>query len=313
MQASAHVLQLCAPLPTADHGADPPRKPSATMRASLLSVCLAMGHLLDWPTSEPRPIPARCRKFSRAPPTPSDDSQNDGCIHEYLEPLCSHSLTSDTAEEADQTLDVCAWRCKIDMKTSGSSSAPLQVALRLLARRAFLSAALRRPSRAARVLPSRRPSRAGTAMPLVRWVQRNRPLHSKSRLRQRASRKVSYGSLPAKKGVSKNTSSRAPFTWQRVQRGGLAAATKDTSRLANTSRLDARVNAQPPRKRCKSVRFTPTAAINIVVSTSDTRRSRENPSLPEMPPTRPPPYSPFDCGTCLTCVCRHLEIIAKKV
>ena len=239
IQASAHVLQLCAPLPTADHKADPPRKPSATMRASLLSVCLAMGHLLDWPTSEPRPFPPRYRKFSRAPPTPSDDSQNDGCIHEYHEPLCSHSLTGDTAEEADQTLDVCAWRCKIDMKTSGSSSAPLQVELWLLARRAFLSAALRHPSRAARVLPSRRPSRAGTAMPLVRSVQRNRPLHSKSRLWQRACGKVSHGSFACKKrSHSQSTSSRAPFTRRSVRRGGLAAATLDTSRQANSSRQD---------------------------------------------------------------------------
>ena len=144
------------------------------------------------------------------------------------------------------------------MKTSGPISAPLQVALRLRARRAFLSAALRHPSRAARVLPSRRPSRAGTALPLVGSVQLNRPLHSESRLWQRASRKVSHGSFACKKrSHGQSTSSRAPFTWRSVGRSGLAAATLDTSRQANTSRLDARANAQPPKSGCKRVRLTP--------------------------------------------------------
>ena len=36
----------------------------------------------------------------------------------------------------------------------------------------------------------------------------------------------------------------------------------------------ARANAHPPRRRCRSVRFTPTAATSIVTSTSETRRPR---------------------------------------
>ena len=76
-------------------------------------------------------------------------------------------------------------------------------------------------------------------MPLVGSVQRNRPLHSESGLWQRASRKVSHGSFACKKrSHSQSTSSRAPFTWRSVQRGGLAAATLDTSRQANSSRQD---------------------------------------------------------------------------
>ena len=93
------------------------------MRASLLSVLSRDGASAGLAHVATPTISPRYRKFSRAPPTPSDDSQNDACIHEYHEPLCSHSLTGDTTEEADQTLDVCAWRCKIDMKTSGPARA----------------------------------------------------------------------------------------------------------------------------------------------------------------------------------------------
>ena len=58
----------------------------------------------------------------------------------------------------------------------------------------------------------------------------------------------------------------------------MAAAVQDTSRQANASRRRARASAHPPRRRRRSVRFTPTAAITIVMSMSETRRSRESKS-----------------------------------
>ena len=109
-------------------------------------------------------------------------------------------------------------------------------------------------------------------MPLVRWVQRNRPLHSKSRLWQRA-----HESLPAKRGITAKA--------RQAERLSPGTVCEEADlQLQNRTRRDSRtlpaktrrVNAPPPRKRCKSVRFTPTAAINIVVSISDTRRSRAN-------------------------------------
>ena len=72
----------------------------------------------------------------------------------------------------------------------------------------------------------------------------------------------------------------------------MAAAVQETSRQANASRGKARANANPPRRRCKGVRCTPTAAISIVTSMSESRRSRGNPNVPETSTRRPLQNSP---------------------
>ena len=88
----------------------------------------------------------------------------------------------------------------------------------------------------------------------------------------------------------------------------MAAAVQDTSRLANTSRRKARVNAHPPRRRCRSVRFTPTAATSIVTSMSETQRPRGNPSVPETPSRRPSQKKKSR-----ECTCRNLEEIVQGI
>ena len=92
--------------------------------------------------------------------------------------------------------------------------------------------------------------------------------------------------------TSRTSWSRAPCTRHRLLGGKVAAAVWDTSRQAKTSRRKARANAHPPRKRCRSARFTPTAATSIVMSMSETRRSRGNPSVPETRSRRPHQNSP---------------------
>ena len=92
--------------------------------------------------------------------------------------------------------------------------------------------------------------------------------------------------------VTSRSSASPPFNRHRLHGGKVAAALQDTSRLANSSRRKARANAEPPRRRRKSARFAPTAAISIVMSMSENQRSRGNPSAPETPSKRPPQISP---------------------
>ena len=87
--------------------------------------------------------------------------------------------------------------------------------------------------------------------------------------------------------TSRSSSSRVPFIRHRLLGGKVVPLVLDTSWLANTSRRKPRATAHPPRRRSESVRLTPTAATSIVMSMSETQRSRGNPSVPETP-SRPP-------------------------
>ena len=87
--------------------------------------------------------------------------------------------------------------------------------------------------------------------------------------------------------TSRSSSSGGPNSLKKV-----AAAMMDTSKLANASRRKARASAHPPRRRCRSFRFTRRAATSIVMSMSETWRSRRNPNVLETPSRRLPRNAP---------------------
>ena len=70
MQASAHVFQLCAPLPTADHGADPPRKPSANDARQLAIGLSRHGGIWIGPRRNPDQFQRDVVSFRELSPTP---------------------------------------------------------------------------------------------------------------------------------------------------------------------------------------------------------------------------------------------------